>query len=545
MRLIGAESLDMPPILLAVDKRFARGLVWFRRDLRAHDHAALYHALRACHEVLCVFVFDRAILDALPGQDATPRSDGLRSDRRVEFILASVKALQARLQDMGGQLLVRHAVAEEELPRLAQALQVQAVFTNRDDEPAALARDAQVLGALANAGISFHTFKDHCIFERDEVLSQAETPYTVFTPYKRAWLAKVNDFYLKSYPVHHHKEALIRLPAAQSRAALQGDSEALPTLADLGFAPTNLPDLKIPAGTEGGASMFEAFFERIDRYDTARDYPAVRGPSYLGVHLRFGTLSIREVAAPAHQLALQGHAGAATWVSELIWRDFYLHLLHHHPQVAQGHSFKPAYDRIHWHHGKQADGLFAAWCEGRTGYPLVDAAMRQLAHTGYMHNRLRMVAASFLCKDLGLDWRRGEAWFARHLNDFELGSNNGGWQWASSSGCDAQPYFRIFNPVTQSERFDPEGKFIRRYVPEIAALEGKLIHAPWKATPVELAAAGLRLGEHYPLPVVDHAQAREDTLARYAVVREAEPPGRPAAPRPQKRAHSAAGKTPR
>ena len=514
MRLIGAESLAMPPILLAVDKRFSRGLVWFRRDLRAHDHAALYHALRACREVLCVFVFDRALLDALPGQDLTPRPDGLRSDRRVEFILASMQPLRARLRGLGGDLLVRHAIAEEELPRLAQSLQVQAVFANRDDEPEALARDARVLGALANAGISFHTFKDHCIFERDEVLSQARTPYTVFTPYKRAWLAKANDFYLRGYPVHHHADALIRPPPAAC-----ADAGALPTLAALGFAPTNLPALKIPAGTEGGAAMFEDFFARIDRYHATRDYPAVRGPSYLGMHLRFGTLSIREVAAPAHQLALQGHAGAATWVNQLIWRDFFLHLLAHHPQVAQGKSFQPAYDRIHWLHGKQADARFAAWREGRTGYPLVDAAMRQLLATGYMHNRLRMVTASFLCKTLGLDWRRGEAWFARHLNDFELASNNGGWQWASSSGCDAQPWFRIFNPVTQSERFDPEGKFIRRYVPELAALPDKLIHAPWHATPVELEATGLRLGEHYPPPVVDHARAREETLARYACVR--------------------------
>ncbi|RYF80166.1 MAG: deoxyribodipyrimidine photo-lyase [Comamonadaceae bacterium] len=504
----------MPPILLAVDKRFSRGLVWFRRDLRAHDHAALYHALRACEEVVCVFVFDRAILDPLPGQDITPRPDGLRSDRRVEFILASVQALQEKLRGMGGELLVCHAQAQDEVPKLAHALQAQAVFANRDDEPDALARDAQVLGALANAGISFHTFKDHCIFERDEVLSKTDSPYSVFTPYKRAWLAKVDDFYLKSYPVHHHADALIAAPEAAKAHTV------IPSMEELGFAPTNLPALKIEAGTDGGAAMFERFFERIDRYDTARDYPAVRGPSYLGVHLRFGTLSIRELAAPAHQLALQGNSGAATWVSELIWRDFYLQILAHHPQVAQGKSFKPEYDRIRWHHGKHADAMFQAWCEGRTGYPLVDAAMRQLVGTGYMHNRLRMVAASFLCKDLGLDWRRGEAWFALHLNDFELASNNGGWQWASSSGCDAQPYFRIFNPVTQSERFDPDGKFIRRYVPEIAALEGKLIHAPWKASPVELAAAGLRLGEHYPEPVVDHAQARDETLVRYAVVKD-------------------------
>ena len=211
--------------------------------------------------------------------------------------------------------------------------------------------------------------------------------------------------------------------------------------------------------------------------------------------------------------------GAEVWLSELIWRDFYHQILHHHPRVV-GHAFKPEYDRIRWAHGPHADALFAAWCEGRTGYPLVDAAMLQLARTGYMHNRLRMVTASFLVKDLGLDWRRGEAWFALHLNDFDLAANNGGWQWAASTGCDAQPYFRIFNPVSQSEKFDPEGKFIRRYLPQLAGLSAKAVHAPWLAKPLELAEAGLRLGVDYPEPVVDHDAARQRTLERFAVARQ-------------------------
>ncbi|VTY25901.1 Deoxyribodipyrimidine photo-lyase [Xylophilus ampelinus] len=521
MRLIGAESDAMPPILLAVDKTYPKGLMWFRRDLRAYDNAALYHALRSCRQVLCVFVFDTAILDALPGQDAQPRDDSLRADRRVEFIRESVLALREKLEAMGGSLIVRHGRAEDEIPALAHALDVQAVFANRDDEPAALARDAQAFGGLANAGVSFQTFKDQAIFDRDEVLTQAGAPYTVFTPYKRAWLAKIDDFYLRAYPVDRHADALASTP--------EGHRAAVPSLEALGFAPTNLGELELPPGTEGGARLFEGFFERIDRYHVARDYPAVRGPSYLGVHLRFGTLSIRELAGTAHRLALGGNQGAATWLSELIWRDFYFQVLAHRPDVAEGKSFRPEYDRIAWHHGKHADGLFAAWCAGRTGYPLVDAAMRQINETGYMHNRLRMVAASFLCKDLGLDWRRGEAYFANHLNDFELSSNNGGWQWASSSGCDAQPYFRIFNPVTQSERFDPEGKFIRRYLPELAKLPDKSIHAPWLAAPLELEAAGVTLGESYPKPVVDHAEARERTLQRYAVVRSASPAAKPAA----------------
>ncbi|MEO5738466.1 MAG: deoxyribodipyrimidine photo-lyase [Variovorax sp.] len=490
----------MPPILLAVDKIYPKGLMWFRRDLRVDDNAALYHALRACRQVVCVFVFDRAILDPLP-----------RVDRRVEFIRESLVELDAELGRLGGGLIVRHAVAEEEIAQLARSLDVQAVFANRDDEPAALARDAQVLGALANAGVAFHTYKDQAIFERDELLTRTGQPYTVFTPYKRAWLATVDAFFLKPYPSRGYADALVPPPDAL-RAPV-------PTLQDIGFAPSNLAQLDIPTGAQGGAALFDDFFQRIDRYQAARDYPAVRGPSYLGVHLRFGTVSIRQMAGVAHQLSLQGDSGAATWLSELIWRDFYFQVLSHHPQVAAGKSFRPAYDKIVWHHGKHADALFDAWCQGRTGYPLVDAAMLQIQQSGYMHNRLRMVVASFLCKDLGLDWRRGEAYFAEHLNDFELASNNGGWQWASSSGCDAQPYFRIFNPVTQSERFDPEGKFIRRYLPQLARLSNTEIHAPWTARPLELQAAGVTLGENYPKPVVDHAEARERTLLRYGVVR--------------------------
>ncbi|MDE2276775.1 MAG: FAD-binding domain-containing protein, partial [Burkholderiales bacterium] len=235
-------------------------------------------------------------------------------------------------------------------------------------------------------------------------------------------------------------------------------------------------------------------------------------------HLRFGTVSVRRLAREAAQRARAGSRGAEVWLSELIWRDFYHQVLHHHPRVVT-QAFKPEYDRIRWEHGQAADAQFAAWCEGRTGYPLVDAAMHQINQTGYMHNRLRMVVASFLTKDLGLDWRRGEAYFARHLNDFDLAANNGGWQWAASSGCDAQPYFRIFNPVTQSQKFDPEGRFIRRYLPALARLPDKLVHAPWLARPVDLAAAGLTLGTDYPLPVVQHEAARAATLARYAVVK--------------------------
>jgi deoxyribodipyrimidine photo-lyase len=290
---------------------------------------------------------------------------------------------------------------------------------------------------------------------------------------------------------------------------------ALPSLESLGFVPTNLRALAVPLGSQGAATLLDDFLGRIDNYEATRNFPAVRGPSYLSVHLRFGTVSIRRLAGLAWERAQSGSVGAATWLSELIWRDFYHQVLWHHPHVAT-RAFKPEYDRIAW---DDAPDLFAAWCDGRTGYPLVDAAMAQLNQTGYMHNRLRMVVASFLTKDLGIDWRRGEAYFALHLNDFDLAANNGGWQWAASTGCDAQPYFRIFNPVTQSEKFDPEGKFIKRYLPQLANYSPKEIHSPWLVPVVRQRAAGCVIGTDYPAPNVDHAQARERTLARYAVVK--------------------------
>jgi deoxyribodipyrimidine photo-lyase len=482
-----------------------RALVWLRRDLRVDDHAALYHALRAARQVWCVFVFDRAILDPLP-----------RQDRRVEFIRDTLVGVDGELRALAAShgvddagLIVRHGWAHDEVPALAAALGVQAVFASHDDEPDALARDARVRGLLADQGVALHTSKDHVVFERREVLTLNGGAFSVFTPYKNAWLKKCEPFFLKAYPVARHAQALAPRPAAQP---------GVPTLQAIGFEPTNLHQLRLPSGPAGAQELLADFTERIDHYHETRDFPAVKGPSYLSTHLRFGTVSVRQLARAAHQRREGASRGAEVWLSELIWRDFYHQVLHHHPRVVTA-AFRPEYDRIKWEHGKHADALFAAWCEGRTGYPLVDAAMHQIKQTGYMHNRLRMVVASFLTKDLGLDWRRGEAYFALHLNDFDLAANNGGWQWAASSGCDAQPYFRIFNPVSQSERFDPDGRFIRRYLPQLAALPDKLIHAPWLARPVDLAAAGIVLGRDYPAPVVAHDLARQRTLERYAVVK--------------------------
>lgn len=492
-----------------MDKALDSALVWFRRDLRTADNAALYHALRSARRVWCAFVFDRAILDPLP-----------RADRRVEFIVECTEALDAALAELGRangvtgvRLLVRHGQAADEIVALATGLHVQAVYANHDDDPYALARDARVRGALADHGVALHTSKDHVIFERSEVLTGSGRPYSVFTPYRTAWLNKLDDFFLSAYPVERHAAALAPVP--------EGAGHGLVSLERLGFVKTNLGELKVHGSPAAAEERLADFLERIDHYDTAREFPAVKGQSYLSVHLRFGTISVRRLARLARERAAEGthrSRGAEVWLSELIWRDFYHQVLHHQPHVVGG-SCKPDFDKLRFEHGRHADDDFAAWCEGRTGYPLVDAAMAQINQTGWMHNRLRMVSSAFLVKDLGIDWQRGEAYFAEHLIDYDLASNNGGWQWIASTGCDAQPWFRIFNPVTQSRKFDPEGKFIRRYLPQLAGLSDDLIHAPWEAGPIELEAGGVELGRNYPRPIVDHAEAREKTLARYAAVR--------------------------
>jgi deoxyribodipyrimidine photo-lyase len=499
--------------------QFQNSLVWFRRDLRSFDHAALHYALQQSACVYCVFIFDSTILQHLP-----------RNDRRVGFIHACITELAAALAGMGGQLIVRHADAVSAIPDLAQELGVDAVFTNHDYEPAAMLRDSAVAHRLQAAGRAFLSFKDQVIFEKHEILSLSHLPYSVFTPYKKAWLAKLallgDVLCLPHYPMD---DLLGHLAPALAYAG------QIPSLAALGFTPHDYAHLPLPAGMSGARTLLNDFVTRMRHYGVRRDFPAHKGPSYLSVHLRFGTLSIRslvryalaEMRNGALENTVEGDAGnhdsqasggSAVWLSELIWRDFYSMILFHHPHVTE-RAFKPAYDAIAWESGPQAQALFEAWCEGRTGYPLVDAAMCQLNQTGYMHNRLRMVTASFLVKDLGIDWRWGERYFAQQLNDFDLASNNGGWQWAASSGCDAQPYFRIFNPTTQSEKFDAEGKFIRRYLPQLASLSNRHIHAPWLADPLSLQLADLRLGQNYPEPIVSHSVAHKRTLARYAVVK--------------------------
>ena len=468
--------------------QYENALVWFRRDLRDFDHAALYHALKGSQAVYCAFIFDTDILDKLTNM----------ADRRVEFIWESVRELKTALQANGGDLIVQHGNAVKLIPALALQLNIHAVFTNRDYEPNAVARDADVAAQLAKQNIGFHDFKDQVIFEQDEILSLSNKPYSVFSHYRNTHLKKLNDYYLKPYPVDRYIKNLAKLPFSD-----------LISLENMGFARTNLSTMRLPTGMSGGKQLFDDFEDRMHQYQETRNFPAVKGVSYLSVHLRFGTVSIRHLARQARNRA---NTGATSWLNELVWRDFYFQILHHNPQVAAGKAFKAEFGSLVF---PNDESLFKAWCDGKTGYPLVDAAMRQINQTGFMHNRLRMVAASFLVKDLLIDWRWGERYFATHLIDFDLSANNGGWQWAASTGCDAQPWFRIFNPVTQSEKFDASGKFIRRYVPELGSCSDKEIHTPWLIPPLRQQSIGVVIGKNYPAPIVEHAVQRALALGLY------------------------------
>lgn len=478
-------------------------LVWLRRDLRLNDHraidAAVITAKKTGKQVSLVFVFDREILDSLP-----------RTDRRVTFIHDAVSDINQRLRAYGAGLHVCYGHASEEIPTLASALNADEVFAATDYEPQAIARDEQVKDALTEQNAELTLVSDHTLHVPGSIMTGAGKPYTVFTPFKKNFLAHLTQDSFEAAGT-----GLDALATVLNKTAPRTN---VPSLDSMGFDRCNLSVLGIEACEHGAQKALSEFASRIHKYEEQRNYPGIKGPSYLSVHFRFGTVSIRHAARLAQQsidLNPNKADGARTWLSELLWRDFYFQILHHFPHAAS-RSFKPEYDRIEW---VDEESLFEAWCQGQTGYPLIDAAMAQINQTGYMHNRLRMVVASFLTKDLGIHWQRGENYFALKLNDFDLAANNGGWQWAASSGCDAQPYFRIFNPTTQSERFDPKGRFIRRYLPKLAGLSDKQIHAPWLQDKAALASAGVILGQHYPAPIVDHATARQDTLARYAVVK--------------------------
>lgn len=468
--------------------QYTRSLVWFRRDLRDYDHAALYHALKTSEQVYCVFVFDTAILSHLHNNE----------DRRVEFIWKSIQELKLAFEQKGSDLIVEHGNAVDIIPKLAYQLNVDAVFVNHDYEPDAVHRDQQVATQLESNRIAFHHFKDQVLFEKNEILNLSNKPYLVFTPYRNAVLKKLDDFYLKAYPVDGYISHLAMLPPSE-----------MPSLEAIGFKCTNLKQLALPTGMHGGKALLEDFIQRISAYQQARDYPAVKGVSYLSTHLRFGTISIRYLARTAHNI---GNAGAESWLNELIWRDFYFQILYHNPHVASGKAFNIKFEHIAFPNNVD---YFNAWCAGKTGYPLIDAAMRQINQTGFMHNRLRMVVASFLVKDLLIDWRWGERYFAENLIDFDLSANNGGWQWAASTGCDAQPWFRIFNPITQSKRFDQNGKFIRKYLPELSNCSDEEIHSPWQISSHRQQLIGVVIGKDYPSPIVHHETQRVLALDLY------------------------------
>lgn len=425
-------------------------VMWFRRDLRLTDNAALYHALKTGVPVVPVFIFDRNILDKLED----------KADRRVEFIHAALSAMQQQLAPMGSSLEVYYGYPEEVFKQLTETFTIECVYTNHDYEPYARERDETIAALLQTRGVGFQTFKDQVIFEKSEVVKDDGKPYTVFSPYGRKWRAKLKPFYLTPYPVEKYSANFFQQPVKD-----------IPSLNAMGFEAVDRP---FPA-----KQLQESI---IKQYGTNRDFPALEnGTSKMGVHLRFGTVSIRELASRALNLS-------DTYVNELIWRDFYHAILWHYPQVGKGESFKKEYDRIEW---RNDEAEFEHWCKGTTGYPIVDAGMRELNATGYMHNRVRMIVASFLTKHLLIDWRWGEAYFAQKLLDFDLAANNGGWQWASSSGCDAAPYFRVFNPSLQTEKFDKELKYIRKWVPELNEFS-------------------------YPKPIVPHDVARKRVLEVYA-----------------------------
>ncbi len=454
-----------------------RAICWIRRDLRLTDHRALTMATEAAEGVAVVFVFDPAILDPLD-----------RDDSRVNFIHQSLMELEERLKQRGSGLVVRHGDPIEIIPMLARDLRADAVFTAHDLEPDALERDRKVRQALLDQGTEFRTCKDHLVRQKSEVLNQSGMPFKVYTPYSKAWKAALDPSKdLAEYTPDFSK----LLPNSELMGVQRPWS-----IEAIGFVPKD-PWLK--AGEDAAKDRLAKFLPKMDAYVDKRDFPATEGTSYLSVDLRFGTISNRELFR--HALS-RDSKGAEKWLNELIWREFYADVLANNPQVVRT-TFNPAYKELEW---PGSDEHFELWKAGQTGYPIVDAAMRCFAETGWMHNRLRMIVASFLTKDLLVDYRKGEAYFASKLLDFELASNNGGWQWAASVGVDAQPYFRIFNPYLQSVKFDTDAIFIREWVPELRGAAAQEIHD----LPVSR-----RTDLQYSRQIVDHPTQKSLALALF------------------------------
>lgn len=420
---------------------------WFRRDLRLNDNAGLYHALKSGLKVMPIFIFDTDILDKLSN----------KKDPRVHFIHETLGGLKNELRLLGSDLEIYHGKPIDIWQSIVGKYNVKSVFSNTDYEPYALNRDQLVKEFLKKSGIDFHTFKDHVVLDKDEVLKDDGSPYTVFTPYSKKYKSVLTEFHLKPYPVDKYKGQFLNF-----------DGSEMLSLKQIGFETTNI---EFPPQSVSR--------QLIANYHQTRDIPSINGTSKLSLHYRFGTVSVKEKMASAKQISEK-------YFNEMIWREFYIQIMAHFP-YAMERAFKPAYDRIAWENDPEK---FEAWCKGMTGYPIVDAGMRELNETGYMHNRVRMIVASFLCKHLLIDWRWGEAYFAEKLLDFELACNNGGWQWAAGSGVDAAPYFRIFNPYLQAQKFDPEQIYIRKWVPEFGS-------------------------PSYPEPIVIHETSRVRCLEAY------------------------------
>ena len=399
-------------------------IFWFRRDLRLDDNAGLYHALKSGVPILPVFIFDTNILNELENNDP-----------RVTFIFEGLKKINEKLKSFGSRLIVKHGEPLSVWKIIVDEYNISEVYTNHDYEPYSIKRDQQIFDFLQIQKISFRTFKDHLIFEKDEVIKEDGKPYTVYTPYMNKWMSRLSESPVQIFDTAKYFKNFIQLPWSE-----------IPELRQIRFfkSDISIPDARLES-------------DRIAKYDQTRNFPYLNGTSLAGPHLRFGTISIRELVKKADS------SPNKTFLKELVWREFFMQILFHFPKVV-GESFKPAYDKIAWVNNEDH---FHKWCEGKTGYPMVDAGMRELNTTGFMHNRVRMVVASFLCKHLLIDWRWGEAYFARKLLDYELSSNNGNWQWAAGTGCDAAPYFRVFNPAEQQKKFDTDSLYIMKWVPEI------------------------------------------------------------------------------
>ena len=462
---------------------------WIRRDVRLTDNQALTAALQQSESIVPVFVADPVLLNS-----------SYVSKRRSAFLFGGLRRLAAALEERGGRLIVRHGNPAEELAALCHTIDAAAVYAEQDYSPYAVARDRHVADTLP---VPLHLTGGLMVHPPPTTLKEDGTPYTVYTPYSRRW---------RSHPPLQHSDILpaphtVHVPATIASGEIPGCAADEPA----GFTPGEAEALR----------RLRHFVSSPDApvagYANDRNRPDLEGTSQLSPYLRFGMISARRAALEAYKAstATSTQEGADIWLSELIWRDFYITILHHFPHVRRG-SFRPEYDAIAW---QNDESLFAAWCAGQTGYPIVDAAMRQLAATGWMHNRSRMVVASFLVKDLLIDWRWGERWFMQQLLDGDLAANNGGWQWTAGTGTDAAPYFRVFNPVAQGQKFDPDGAYVRRWVPELQRVPARFIHEPWKMARSDQLRAGCNIGGEYPAPIVDHGAARTRVLAAYAAAK--------------------------